>query len=445
MHNCTKFQKIRREGSWRQSGPLRERDIETVSICKECGRERSRKFRNVVAVEKEASTLTAVADPVLRRLARSLASALRNRTDIRAEGLIRRLGGIQTEVNIERLAAAAPLRLIYRHSSSGLRLHTIRVLERVALDEIARPGVQARRVAVLAEARSTVRDLVNPEAMSIREILGTQEAARLDERVIKALASLARLLESGDALPAKAFSAQVLGNSKALSPIRQRLERLVGPLQRLGVRDWGGMVIMGGAGLLRLGTCEIRLGTLRCIGISSDDILGLRELGVPPAGILVIENLTPFQACLEHFGGNSSVLFVWSGGFPNRGVKQLLEDAARQKAAIRVWCDLDLGGIRIARLIHEITGGTAEPVLMNAATLERSAIASPLSAENAARIQRDVEQHPNGFLSDTLRAILAKRVWVEQEALLQSGGLAFAALIACFDGEGPQVLSNAMP
>src|SRR2546426_247733 len=159
MHNCTRFQKIRREGSWRQSGLFREREIETVFVCKDCGRERSRRFRKLVAI-----------------------------------------------------------------------------------DEIARPGVRARRASVLAEARSSVRSLINPEAISIREILGTERAARLDERIIKALAALAQLLESGDALPAKAFSAQVLGNSKALSAIRQRLEGLVGPLQRLGIRDWGGLV-----------------------------------------------------------------------------------------------------------------------------------------------------------------------------------------------------------
>src|SRR5437016_2076365 len=191
MHSCTKFQRIRREGPWRHSDLLRERDIETVSVCKECGRERSHKFPKVVAVEKEASTSTVILDPVLRSLARNLASASRNTTDIRAEGLIRRLGGIQTELNIERLAGAAPLRLIYRHLSGGLRLHTIRVLDRVALDEIARPGVKTHRATVLADARSSVRDLVNPEAISIREILGGEGASRLDERVIKALASIA--------------------------------------------------------------------------------------------------------------------------------------------------------------------------------------------------------------------------------------------------------------
>jgi hypothetical protein len=263
-----------------------------------------------------------------------------------------------------------------------------------------------------------VRDLFSPEAVSIRELLASNRAVDLDERIIKALAALAWLLEAGDVLPARAFSAQVLGNSKSLSVIRNRLERIVGPLERLGIRDWGGLVLMGGAGVLHLQSTDIRLDSFRCIGVSSDDILGLRDLELPSGGVLVIENLTPFQACLEHLNGSSSVLLLWSGGFPNRGVKRLLEQAARQKAQIRVWCDLDLGGIRIVRLIHGITSGTATPVLMSPAIVQESTVSNPLSAENTASIRRDLEQHPNAILAGTLRAILGREAWVEQETLL---------------------------
>lgn len=429
MHSCTKFQKIRREAAWHQSGLLREREIETVFVCKHCGKERPQRFRKVVAIEKEATTATVpVADVGLRRLARNLASACRTRTDIRVEYLVRRLGGIQTELEIERLAAAAPLRLVYRRSAGGLRLHTIRVLERAALDEIARPGAQARQAGVLAKARSWVGPFVNPEAVSIREILEGEAAAHFDERVIKALGFLARILEVGDVLPAKAFSAQALGSSKALSAIRQRLERLVGPLQRLGIRDWGGLVLLGGAGQLHFGSVDLRLDSLRCVGISSEDVMKLDDLSVPTGGVLVIENLTPFQACIEHFGCNGRVVFLWSGGFPNRGVKKLLEEAARRNAPIHVWCDLDLGGIRIARLIHELTGGVARPVLMDPATLDESPTACSLTSETIRRIQRDLEQRPHAILADTLRAILTKKGWVEQEALLHNAKRLFAHL-----------------
>ena len=121
-------------------------------------------------------------------------------------------------------------------------------------------------------------------------------------------------------------------------------------------------------------------------GISDSDVSRLRAVGIRHTNQLLhrasleidrkrlsrktgvsVERLFEFVnqctlLCLEHLKDNSSVLLVWSGGFPNRGVKRLLEQAAQQKVRIRVWCDLDLGGVRIARVIHQITSGMAEPV-----------------------------------------------------------------------------------
>src|SRR5207244_1030915 len=109
---------------------------------------------------------------------------------------------------------AALLRLTYRRAGGTLQLHSIRVLDRSSLEEIAQPGMLARRTAALVEARGSLQNLGNPEAVSIREVLASNKAAEFDERMIKALAGLARLLETGDVVPARAFSAQVLGNSK---------------------------------------------------------------------------------------------------------------------------------------------------------------------------------------------------------------------------------------
>jgi hypothetical protein len=329
------------------------------------------------------------------------------------------LGGIQTESEIEQLARQAPLRLIYRRLGGTLQLHSIRILDRPSLEEIAQPGRLAHRAATLAEARDSLQNLRNAQAISIREHVTSDNASQLDERIIKALAGLACLLETGDVIPARVFSARVLENSKALSVIRQRLEKITGPLDRLGIRDWGGLVLMAGSGSLCLQRAEIRLDNLRCVGVASEDIQNFRALELPSAGMLVIENLTAFQACLEYATKSAAPLLLWSGGFPNRGVQQLLGEATRQRARIRVWCDLDLSGVRIARLMHEITSGAAEPVLMGPEIVQESKVACPLSAENTATLRRDMEQHPHAILADTLRAILDRREWVEQETLLE--------------------------
>jgi hypothetical protein len=420
VHSCTKFRSIRREGPWRQIGLLREREIDSVSVCSGCGRERAGRFRKTIAIEKEGdrSQTTATTSP-LRRLARRLLTISRDRTEIRAAGLMRRLGGIQTESEIEQLAHQTPLRLTYRRIAGAFQLHSIRILDRPSLQDIAQPGLMARRAAALAEAHLSLKNLNNTESISIREHLTSNSASELDERVIKALTALACLLETGDVIPARVFSARVLGTSKALSAIRQRLERIVGPLDRLGIRDWGGLVLMAGSGSLCLQDAEIRLGTLRCVGVASEDILSLQALELPAPGVLVIENLTVFQASLEYARKTTAPLLLWSGGFPNRGVQRLLTEAARQRARIRVWCDLDLSGVRIARLMHDITSGAAEPVLMGPEIVQESKLNCPLSTESTASVRRDLEQRPDAILAETLRAILNKHQWVEQETLLE--------------------------
>jgi hypothetical protein len=419
VHTCRNFQSIRREGPWRQVGLLREREIESVFICRDCGRDRPGRFRKIVEIEREGNDSAAIsATTSLRRLARRLLSLSRNRTEIRAIGLMRRLGGIQTESEIEQLAHQASVRLSYRRVGGTFQLHSLRILDRLSLEDVAQPGLLARRTATLAEARTSLANLSNAESISIRAYLISDGATGLDERVIKALAALARLLETGDVMPARVFSARVLGTSKALSAIRQRMERIVGPLDRLGIRDWGGLVLMAGSGSLFLQNGEIQLENLRCVGVASEDILALRTLVLPRPGVLVIENLTAFQACLEYAVKATAPLLVWSGGFPNRGVQKLLVEAAQQHSRIRVWCDLDLSGVRIARLMRDITAGVAEPVLMGPEIVQEAELTCPLSAESGLGIRRDLELLPNAVLADTLRAILNKRQWVEQETLL---------------------------
>jgi hypothetical protein len=88
--------------------------------------------------------------------------------------------------------------------------------------------------------------------VEIREILASDDALRLDPKVVTSLAGLAKLVESGDALPHRVFSAMTLNDSKAFMQIRRRVERLVGPVDRLGIRDSGAMVMFGGRGLIEL-------------------------------------------------------------------------------------------------------------------------------------------------------------------------------------------------
>ena len=417
-HRCVRFRHERREGPWRDAGLLRERDVERVAVCAECGRGRSGRYRKVVAVERESRGLAAAPDTFLRELAGRLEVLFRGRKMLRAGPLIRRLGGVRSESDLETLAASAPIRLVYHPRGGALLLHEIHALDPERLGELSRPGAAARRRDALAEARSATEGLTHPAAQAIGEMVAGEDAAGWDERVLRSLAALARLIEAGETRSSRIFSTEALGHSKALSQVRPRLERLVGPLDRLGIRDTGVHLLVGGKGRLRFPGGDLEVERFRSLGLAEEDVLRLKGVRLPAGGLLVVENLTPFHACLGPERDDRDLLVIWSAGYPGRGVTRFVELAAGGGGRIRVWCDVDLGGVRIARLIHRAAGGRAVPVLMDGSVVRSARITCPLTRGQREGIVRDLALHPDALLAETLKALLERGVWVEQESLI---------------------------
>lgn len=421
-HRCAKFRTERRPLPWRVAGKLRERDIERVQVCVECGAARAGRFRKVVAIEKQAAASPELPrEDDLRTLAKILCRLFQDRDELRGGSLLRRLGGIQAEAELEQLTAYAPIRLVFRLHAGVWHLHAVRVLDRGLLMEAAYPGEAARRTIALADATRDLAAASHPEALRIAELLGAPDPG-WDTRTIRCLAALARLVDAGDAKPARAFAADVLGDSKALVPLRARLEKIVGPLERLGIRDAGAVVLVGGHGLLRLPDRTLDLAGLRYLGIAPQDVDKLVDIEVPASGVLIVENLTPFHACLDHVIGRLPVLVLWSGGFPSRSVAAFIKQVAAKNCRVRIWCDLDLGGIRIARTIHRLATDAIEPVMMGTDDVRVATRSIALSPEQREAIQRDLALHPDAPLGDTLRALLERSIWVEQETMLDRIG-----------------------
>lgn len=367
-------------------------------------------------IEKEAvASQQAVADPLLRQFAAQMESAFRGSRTVRAAPLVRRLGGVRAEGELERLATVVPIRLLYRRQSGGLQLDTIRLLDAEALTEVAHPGVAARRASVLSSAQASIATLDHPEARHITEILSSDTARGFGEKTVRALAGLARLVAAGETRPARAFAADVLDDSKALAPLRVRLEKLVGPLERLGIRESGALVVVGGSGLLQWRDRTIDLAQFDHVGVATRDVLALDRLDLPPEGLLVVENLVPFHAALDRLRGSSVVL--WSAGFPGPGVLKLVAMASASKR-VRIWCDLDLGGVRIARLIAQAAADRADAVLMDPHLISEASVCRPLSKAQRVSIERELAACPDGMLTATLHSVLAHDGWVEQETLL---------------------------
>jgi hypothetical protein len=113
-------------------------------------------------------------------------------------------------------------------------------------------------------------------------------------------------------------------------------------------------------------------------------------------------------------------------------VRRIVTAAGAAGARVRVWADLDLDGVRIARLISSwaaspVPSPIIVPWRMDRGDLSAAPVSRPLPPRAAAAILRDLEERPTALLADTLHALLETRTWVEQEAFLAQPGQDSAA------------------
>jgi DNA topoisomerase VI subunit A len=156
------------------------------------------------------------------------------------------------------------------------------------------------------------------------------------------------------------------------------------------------------------------------LGLPRDPLAeGRLEVALADAGLVVVENFACFEAfCRGEVERPLRSTVAWTAGYPGRAVRRLVEVAAQRGAPIRVWADLDLDGVRIARLVHTWSAGTARFHGMTPGDLRSARHSLPLTERAVAGIRADLARHPDAPLADLLRALLEAGRWVEQEAFL---------------------------
>jgi hypothetical protein len=413
--------------AWTRQGALAERLGRRVPYCAVCGGERpARRVRAAVLREVRAEIPEAppLADEAGRRIAGALVRQGEGRKALPAGGLLtdlarRGLPASLAEEWIERFLRAGWLTATWRLGGAP-RLAIVSLRQPAGLRELARPGEEDRRHEALREARERVRLCVHPKAIEISALLAGPEALGLPPPLLRALAALAAHAESGEVLAERVFSARHLGGSKVLAALRGRLERLVGPLAEIGIREGAGVTLLGGRGVLRGKGGEVDLRSFApFLGLAREAVEGLEEITFPAAGLFAVENLAVFEACCRgEVEAARGALIAWSAGYPGRAFRRLVELAGRAGAPLRIWTDLDLDGVRIARLIASWSAVEAAFHRMSPESLEAAPTHHPLSERSRAAIHRDLQEHPAAPLADTLRALLAADRWVEQEAFL---------------------------
>ena len=419
---------------WERSGEMDERVARRVPVCSVCGRERTA-LRPRPAVRKEIRAAVPAAAPLADEAGRTVAMALLRRgagaegREIRAQGLLSSLArrGVPASLAeewLDRFLRAAWIEMRWIVGRGSNRIEAVILRDVQALQEMVHPGLEARRRASLAEARERLAPLIHPKAQEIATLLDGDGAEALSPRIVDALAAIAVHLESAETLAERVFSARALGDSKALASLRGRLERLIGPLAKLGIREGAAVTLLGGRVALRLPGALVDLEPLAPFaGFARETLESAEEIVFPSGGLLVVENLTAFEACCRgEVAATGDVLIAWSAGYPGRAVRRLVAAAGAAGAPVRVWADLDLDGIRIARLIASWAPAVTTPWRMGRAELVAAPASIPLSTRATAAILRDLEERPGALLADTLQAILELRRWVEQEAFLASPG-----------------------
>ena len=432
-HTCRYARRVE-WSDWSAQGELRQRRGYRVMVCLECGTRRARRRpARPALVEEEAGApggASAAPAPVDALLRATVARLLR-RAGGRAEVRVRAVpGALATpgvaasllEQHLELLLRAGWISMVWEARGTRRRLRRIRLRDPEALEECAHPGRRAARALAASEARAAVARLEHPIAAEVARLLAEPAAAGWSPRLLRALAALATHTETGEVLASRVFAARYLGDSKALAALWPRLERLLGPLEALGIREGASATFVGGAGSLRASAVTLDLAGLRpFVGVAAESLAAGVEIEPPPGGLVAVENFTVFEACCRgEVEGVKDAMVVWTAGYPGRAVRVLVQAASRAGTAIRVWADLDLDGVRIVRLVAAWVPGAIQPFGMSPDHVVAAPIRRPLTARAVSAIRADLAARPTALLADTLRALLARACWVEQEAFLGS-------------------------
>ena len=412
--------------AWERTGALRERTARRVPVCEGCGREQpARRPRPASLREVEAAVPERLS--VIDDRGRTVVEAILDREGERdaptpARGLLGSLAasgvtGSVAEPWLERLMSAGLVRLA--STAAGRReLRSVMVLDRAGLAELAFPGERASRERAVASGMALLEGIDHPVAAEARRAL-TDEAATIAPELARALAATARHAGEGEVMAERVFSARHLGGSKALSRLRAAIEQRLGPLDALGIREGGALTLVGGQGRLELGEgASIALSsTPPFVGLSRETAL-LASVEPPPRGLVAVENLTVFDACCRgEVTELSGAMFVWTAGYPGRGVRAIVNAAERAGASVTAWCDLDLDGVRIARLVASWCR-TCRFYRMAPEDLRGALRTLDLTDRARRAIERELAGGREDGLTATVRALQDGGVWAEQEAFL---------------------------
>lgn len=252
---------------------------------------------------------------------------------------------------------------------------------------------------------------------------------RRNEDLLRALQALDSLEEE---LPARDFSARVLGDSKRLAALQGGLLALLrrahpelAGLPRdeawaaAGLLPNPGHLYLHGALVFRLGAATVDLRAFSPdLGLPVHAVSRLEVVSLPARYLLTVENRTAFYDQVAAFPGDGLVLYL--GGFPNRARRLLLErlSAAAPALPLYHWGDLDYGGLAILACLRRTLARPIHAHQMDPAALDHGqASGRPLTRADRCNLERLLEDEMLEDCRAVIQALLRRGIKLEQEAL----------------------------
>jgi hypothetical protein len=249
------------------------------------------------------------------------------------------------------------------------------------------------------------------------------------------LAALVALEDLDRETPIRVFSVRLYNDSKRLEDLQGALVRLArrhGPdcrelrsaevLRELGLVLNPGHLYLSGPWRLVDGRGIVHdLADFEpSVGIPARLAAEVRQVTVGAKGLICIENLTPFYEWIRHRDPAWAALYL--GGNPSPACRHLLRclaESTPESLPLRLWADLDYGGLSILAQLRRLVSARFASLHMDVDTLEAHVRwARPLARGDERRLQR-LARHPH--LADqrpVIEHLLARGLKLEQEAVV---------------------------
>lgn len=270
-------------------------------------------------------------------------------------------------------------------------------------------------------ARKADRDLVRQGALEVADSIDDicPEFARVLRNApphmpaLPAVIAVARDLRDGlmSASP-RAFSQRHFGSTKAHDGVAHVLERLGVPswvADATGVRR-SSRIGVAGQIVVDAGSERFRADAFAGPVTLRANQAGLRLLLTSDAvALILVENLQAAEALADARG---DLAIVYTGGMPGHATLDRIGEIASRAAETLIATDADLGGVRIAEQLLEVT---PKARLIDVGTVPHDP-QPPWSADSAYR--RSLERTRNGSAGNFADAVLERGYPLEQELLL---------------------------